>query len=91
MGRVVLASGVTHVVPSLLLSEREGPLKGRRALAIESLEEIGRRAHDRRADAFLVFGIHWPSNFGLHINADERHSGSSRARMTCSRRSMPAE
>ena len=34
MGEVVLAAKVTHV-PSLLLSEREGALKGRRAAAIE--------------------------------------------------------
>ena len=37
MGEVVLAAKVTHV-PSLLLSEREGALKGRRAAAIESLK-----------------------------------------------------
>ena len=43
MGEVVLAAKVTHV-PSLLLSEREGALKGRRAAAIESLKEVGRRA-----------------------------------------------
>ena len=65
MGRVVLAAKVTHV-PSLLLSEREGALKGRRAPAIESLKEIGRRAHDRHADTFLIFDTHWLSNFGLH-------------------------
>ena len=39
MGQIALAAKVTHV-PSLLLSEREGTLKGRRALAIESLKEI---------------------------------------------------
>ena len=38
MGQVVLAAKVTHV-PSLLLSEREGPLKGRRAAALASLKE----------------------------------------------------
>ena len=37
MGRVVLAAKVTHV-PSLLLSEQEGALKGRRAPAIEVVE-----------------------------------------------------
>jgi hypothetical protein len=53
MGQIVLAAKVTHV-PSLLLSEREGTLKGRRALAIESLKEIGKRVRDRHADTFLI-------------------------------------
>jgi 3,4-dihydroxyphenylacetate 2,3-dioxygenase len=75
MGRVVLAAKVTHV-PSLLLSEREGALKGRRAPAIESLKEIGRRALDRHADTFLIFDTHWLSNFGFHINANAHHAGS---------------
>jgi 3,4-dihydroxyphenylacetate 2,3-dioxygenase len=75
MGQVVLAAKVTHV-PSLLLSEREGALKGRRAFAIESLKEIGKRARDRRADTFLIFDTHWLSNFGFNINANKRHAGS---------------
>lgn len=75
MGEVVLAAKVTHV-PSLLLSEREGALKGRRAAAIESLKEIGRRARDRHADSFLIFDTHWLSNFGFHINANAHHAGS---------------
>lgn len=75
MGQIVLAAKVTHV-PSLLLSQREGTLKGRRALAIESLKEIGKRVRDRHADTFLIFDTHWLSNFGFHINANERHAGS---------------
>jgi 3,4-dihydroxyphenylacetate 2,3-dioxygenase len=74
MGQVVLAAKVTHV-PSLLISEREGPLKGRRADAIASLKEIGRRAHGRGADTFLIFDTHWLSNFGFHLNANARHAG----------------
>ncbi len=74
MGEVVLAAKVTHV-PSLLLSEREGALKGRRAAAIESLKEIGQRARDRHADTFLIFDTHWLSNFGFHINANANHAG----------------
>jgi 3,4-dihydroxyphenylacetate 2,3-dioxygenase len=66
---------VTHV-PSLLLSEREGALKGRRAQAIESSKEIGRRARATHADIFVIFETHWFSNFGFHINANERHVGS---------------
>ncbi len=74
MGQIVLAAKVTHV-PSLLLSEREGALKGRRQLPIASLKEIGKRAHERGADTFLIFDTHWLSNFGFHINANERHTG----------------
>jgi 3,4-dihydroxyphenylacetate 2,3-dioxygenase len=74
MGQIVLAAKVTHV-PSLLISEREGPLKGRRAAAIASLREIGQRARARGADTFLVFDTHWISNFGFHLNANERHTG----------------
>ncbi len=74
MGQLVLAAKVTHV-PSLLISEREGPLKGRRAGAIASLREIGKRARARGADTFLVFDTHWISNFGFHLNANARHQG----------------
>lgn len=74
MGQVVLAAKVTHV-PSLLISEREGPLAGRRADAIAALREIGRRAHERHADTFLIFDTHWLSNFGFHLNANARHAG----------------
>jgi 3,4-dihydroxyphenylacetate 2,3-dioxygenase len=62
-------------VPPLLLPEREGPLKGRRTAAIEALKEIGRRAAMREADTFLIFDTHWISNFGFHINANDRHRG----------------
>jgi 3,4-dihydroxyphenylacetate 2,3-dioxygenase len=74
MGQLVLAAKVTHV-PSLLISEREGPLKGKRAAAIASLREIGARARLRGTDTFLVFDTHWISNFGFHLNANERHRG----------------
>jgi 3,4-dihydroxyphenylacetate 2,3-dioxygenase len=74
MGAVVLAAKITHV-PSLLISEREGPLKGRREGPIHSLKELGRRAKARGADTFVVFDTHWLSNFGFHINANERQCG----------------
>jgi 3,4-dihydroxyphenylacetate 2,3-dioxygenase len=75
MGQIVLAAKVTHV-PSLLLSERDGELKGRRQAAIDSLKEIGNRARARGADTFLIFDTHWLSNFGFHINANAQHAGS---------------
>lgn len=74
MGQLVLAAKITHV-PSLLISERAGPLHGKRAAPIAALREIGRRARARGADTFLVFDTHWISNFGFHLNANERHKG----------------
>ena len=73
MGRIVLAAKVTHV-PSLLLSEQDGALKGRRAPAIDR-EGNRPAARDRGADTFLIFDTHWLSNFGFHINANARHTG----------------
>ncbi len=74
MGRIVLAAKITHV-PSILISEREGPLKGQRDDAIRGLIELGRRARERGADTFVVFDTHWISNFGCHMNANARHKG----------------
>jgi 3,4-dihydroxyphenylacetate 2,3-dioxygenase len=74
MGSVVLASKITHV-PSLMLSEKPGPLFGKRDGPIASLREIGRRARERGADTFLIFDTHWLSNFGMHLNANARHKG----------------
>ena len=74
MGEVVLAAKITHV-PSILLSEMEGPLKGCRDGAMKSLREIGRRSRDRGATTYIVFDTHWLSNFGFHINANARHKG----------------
>jgi 3,4-dihydroxyphenylacetate 2,3-dioxygenase len=74
MGEVVLAAKIAHV-PSIYLSERPGPLFGRRKEAADALREIGRRAHARGADTFLVFDVHWLSNFGCHMNANAVHKG----------------
>jgi 3,4-dihydroxyphenylacetate 2,3-dioxygenase len=74
MGEVVLAGKVAHV-PSILISEREGPLKGKRDDAIRALRELGGRARVRGADTFVVFDTHWISNFGCHMNANARHRG----------------
>jgi 3,4-dihydroxyphenylacetate 2,3-dioxygenase len=74
MGKIVLAAKIAHV-PSILISERPGPLYGKRADAINALKEIGVRARARGADTFLVFDTHWISNFGGHMNANARHLG----------------
>lgn len=69
-----MAAKVTHV-PSLLISERPGPIFGSRDEAIVGLREIGRRCEERGVDTYLVFDTHWLSNFGCHINAKARHKG----------------
>lgn len=74
MGEVVLAAKIAHV-PSILISERPGPLYGKRAEAISALREVGARAKARGADTFLIFDTHWISNFGCHMNANARHRG----------------
>lgn len=74
MGEIILAAKVTHV-PSLLLSERDGPLKGCRDDAINSLKEIGQRARDRGVTTYVVFDTHWLSNFGFHVNGNDHHQG----------------
>jgi 3,4-dihydroxyphenylacetate 2,3-dioxygenase len=74
MSQLVLAAKISHV-PSILISERPGPLHGRREAAVQALREIGRRARERGADTFLVFDTHWLSNFGSHMNARSRHRG----------------
>ncbi len=74
MGEIVLAAKIAHV-PSILISERPGPLHGKRADAINALREVGKRAKARGADTFLIFDTHWISNFGCHMNAKARHEG----------------
>ena len=44
MGEIVFAAKVTHV-PTMYLSEQEGPMKGCRAPAIESHKRIGELVH----------------------------------------------
>ena len=74
MGEIVLAAKIAHV-PSILISERPGPLLGKRDDAITGLREVGARAKARGAETFLVFDTHWVSNFGCHMNANARHRG----------------
>ena len=74
MGEIVLAAKIAHV-PSILISERPGPLYGTRATAIAALRELGARARSRGAETFLIFDTHWISNFGCHMNAKARHRG----------------
>ncbi|TDQ67521.1 3,4-dihydroxyphenylacetate 2,3-dioxygenase [Maritalea mobilis] len=74
MGKIVLAAKTTHV-PTMLLSEMDGPLKGCREAAIEGHKEIGRRAREAGADTFVVLDTHWLVNAGYHINANHHFKG----------------
>lgn len=74
MGEIVLAAKITHV-PTMLMSEQEGPIKGKRQAAIDGHKEIGRRAREAGADTFVVLDTHWLINAGYHINANKHFSG----------------
>ncbi|CAG1010040.1 MAG: 3,4-dihydroxyphenylacetate 2,3-dioxygenase [Rhizobiaceae bacterium] len=74
MGEIVLAAKCTHV-PTMLMSEQEGPLKGKRQPAIDGHYEIARRARALGADTAIVCDTHWVINAGYHINANSRFHG----------------
>lgn len=74
MGEIVLAAKVTHV-PTMLLSERPGPLEGTRQQAIDGHKEIARRAREAGADTVVVLDTHWLVNNGYHINSRDHFKG----------------
>ena len=74
MGEIVLAAKMTHV-PTMLMSEREGPIKGTRQPAIDGHREIARRAKALGADTVVICDTHWVINAGFHINANARFEG----------------
>ncbi len=74
MGELVFAAKITHV-PTLLLSQQDGPLKGCRQQAIDGHYEMGRRIRAAGADTVVVIDSHWMVNAGYHINAKDRFEG----------------
>lgn len=74
MGEIVLAAKMTHV-PTMLMSEQEGPIKGKRQTAIDGHYEIARRARALGADTAVICDTHWVLNAGYHINARARFKG----------------
>ncbi|MGI3185435.1 3,4-dihydroxyphenylacetate 2,3-dioxygenase [Nioella aestuarii] len=74
MGEIVLAAKMTHV-PTMLMSEQEGPVKGKRQAAIDGHREIARRAKALGADTVVICDTHWVINAGFHINANSRFEG----------------
>ncbi len=67
MGKLVLAAKITHV-PSMYLSEQDGPHKGCRQAAIDGHREIARRMRELQVDTIVVFDTHWLVNSGYHVN-----------------------
>lgn len=74
MGEIVMAAKVTHV-PTMVMSELDGPLKGVRQSAIDGHRELGRRAREAGADTFVVLDTHWLVNAAYHINANHHFEG----------------
>lgn len=74
MGKVALAAKITHV-PSMYLSELDGPRKGSRQDAIDGHVEIGRRCRELGVDTIVVFDTHWLVNASYHINCAPRFAG----------------
>ena len=67
MGTLAFAAKITHV-PSMYLSELDGPHKGCRDAAIAGHKEISRRCRELGVDTIVVFDTHWLVNSGYHIN-----------------------
>lgn len=74
MGKVSLVAKITHV-PSMYLSELDGPHKGCRDAAIEGHRAISRRCRELGVDTLIVFDTHWLVNSGYHVNCAARWEG----------------
>jgi len=74
MGQLSLVAKITHV-PSMYLSELEGPRLGSRKDAIEGHIEISRRCRELGVDTLVVFDTHWLVNANYHINCAPHYKG----------------
>jgi 3,4-dihydroxyphenylacetate 2,3-dioxygenase len=74
MGKLALAAKVTHV-PSMYLSEFDGPRKDTRKAAIDGHKEIARRCRELGVDTLVVFDTHWLVNANYHINCAPHFKG----------------
>ena len=75
MGKLALVAKVTHV-PSMYLSELDGPRKGTRQDAIDGHKEISRRCRELGVDTIVVFDTHWLVNANYHLNCAPHFEGS---------------
>jgi 3,4-dihydroxyphenylacetate 2,3-dioxygenase len=74
MGKLALVAKITHV-PSMYLSELDGPRKGTRQDAIDGHHEISRRCRELGVDTLVVFDTHWLVNANYHINCAPHFKG----------------
>ena len=74
MGQLALAAKITHV-PSMYLSELDGPRKGTRQDAIDGHRELGRRCRELGVDTLVVFDTHWLVNANYHLNCAPHFKG----------------
>ncbi len=74
MGKLALAAKITHV-PSMYLSELDGPRRGTRRDAIDGHVEIGRRCRELGVDTIVVFDTHWLVNANYHVNCAPHFKG----------------
>ncbi|MDZ7920521.1 3,4-dihydroxyphenylacetate 2,3-dioxygenase [Rhodoferax sp.] len=74
MGKLALVAKITHV-PSMYLSELDGPRKGTRQDAIDGHKEISRRCRELGVDTLVVFDTHWLVNAHYHINCAPHFKG----------------
>ncbi|MFP5467123.1 MAG: 3,4-dihydroxyphenylacetate 2,3-dioxygenase [Gammaproteobacteria bacterium] len=74
MGKVALVGKITHV-PSMYLSELDGPRKGSRQDAIDGHQEIARRCRELGVDTIVVFDTHWLVNANYHLNCAPHWQG----------------
>ncbi|MDO9480678.1 MAG: 3,4-dihydroxyphenylacetate 2,3-dioxygenase, partial [Hydrogenophaga sp.] len=74
MGTVALVGKITHV-PSMYLSELDGPRQGTRQDAIDGHIEIARRCKELGVDTIVVFDTHWLVNANYHLNCAPHFEG----------------
>ncbi len=74
MGKLALVGKITHV-PSMYLSELDGPRKGTRQDAIDGHREISRRCRELGVDTIVVFDTHWLVNANYHVNCAPHFKG----------------
>ena len=74
MGKLAFAAKITHV-PSMYLSELDGPHKGCRQHAIDGHKLMSSRCRELGVDTLVVFDTHWLVNSGYHINNAPRFEG----------------
>jgi 3,4-dihydroxyphenylacetate 2,3-dioxygenase len=74
VGELALAAKITHV-PSMYLSELDGPRKGTRQDAIDGHVAIGQRCRELGVDTIVVFDTHWLVNANYHVNCAPHFKG----------------